>query len=386
MKVLWNSIMYGWRRLTSRPIYLIMMTVVPLVVCFFFVDLMKEGLPLETPTAVVDLDHSSLSRQTTRALDASELVHIDHKLESYHEALEKVRSGEIFGFFLIPRDFERDAIGGTQPTLSYYSNMTYYVPGTLTFKGFKTIAVTVTGGIVVTTLSSIGLGEDEAMSLINPVSINDHPLGNPWLNYSYYLNNSFIVGVLALLVMMITVFSICDEIKSGTSPLWLDRSGGSIVVALFGKLAPQTVIFTAVGFLIQAVMFGYLDYPLHNHVGHMMLAMFLMVAACQGFALCVCELIPNLRFALSIVSLLGILTFSIAAISFPVESMYGAVGIFSYILPFRYYFLIYADQALNGLPIFYSRWYYIALLAFLVLPLLGLYKLKKHLLRPVYIP
>ena len=66
--------------------------------------------------------------------------------------------------------------------------------------------------------------------------------------------------------------------------------------------------------------------------------------------------------------------------------MYGAVGIFSYILPVRYYFLIYIDQALNGIPLYFSRCYYIALLLF---PLLGgsmLWHLKKMCLKPVYVP
>ena len=40
--------------------------------------------------------------------------------------------------------------------------------------------------------------------------------------------------------------------------------------------------------------------------------------------------------------------------------MYGGIAIFSYIVPIRYYFLIYIDQALNGIPIYYSRFYYVA--------------------------
>ena len=58
-----------------------------------------------------------------------------------------------------------------------------------------------------------------------------------------------------------------------------------------------------------------------------------------------------------------------AGFSFPVDKMYGAVGIFAYIMPIRYYFLIYADQALGGLPLYYSRFYYIAMLVMLLLPL-----------------
>ena len=95
---------------------------------------------------------------------------------------------------------------------------------------------------------------------------------------------------------------------------------------------------------------------------------------------------PNLRLALSIASLIGILSFSVTGFSFPVQSMYGSIGIFSYLIPLRYYFLIYVDQALNGIPLYFSRWYYIALLVFPFVALLLLGNLKKHCLRPVYVP
>lgn len=374
------------RRLTSRKIYIFMMLIVPLGCSFFLLNLMNEGLPLKVPVGMVDLDHSSLSRKVGRSLSASELIDISSDLEDFHSAMEKVRSGEIYGFFLIPRDFQKKAIGGSTPTLSFYSNMAIFVPGSLSYKGFKTIAVTTSGGIVKTTLVGAGADETTAGSLIQPMVIRTHPLNNPWTNYAIYLCQSFIPCLLALIVLLVTVFSICQEHKTGSSVEWLREAGGNMAMALLGKLLPQTLIFTAVGVAIQAVMFGYLHFPLNNHPLHMILAMFLLVAACQGFAVFITEMLPNLRIALSVMSLTGILCFSIAGFSFPVEKMYGGVAIFSYLVPIRYYFLIYIDQALNGIPIYYSRFYYIALLIFMLLPALGLRRLKKQCINPVYVP
>ena len=95
---------------------------------------------------------------------------------------------------------------------------------------------------------------------------------------------------------------------------------------------------------------------------------------------------PNLRLSLSISALTGILSFSIAAFSFPVESMYPAIGIFSWILPIRYNFLIYIDQALNGIHIYYSRIWFVAYIVFMVIPFTMLWKIKRSMLRPVYAP
>lgn len=384
--VLYNSLRYGWQSLFGRRIYTVCLVVVPLLFTLFFIDMMDEGLPLKVPTAVVDLDHSELSRKVTRNLAAGELTDVVTEVESFHQAEQKVRNGEIFGFFYIPSDFQQKAISGKQPTISYYCNLTYFVPGSLAFKGFKTTAVTTAGGLVQTTLVSTGFEENAVSALIQPVSVQNQQIGNPWTNYNYYLTNSFVPGVIALMVCIVTAYSICEEIKRGTSRRWLELSGNSMLVAIVGKLLPQAVIEIIVGVGCQALMFGFFHFPLNCPAWHMVLAMILMVIACQGFAVTVCCAVPNLRLSVSICSLMSILAFSLAAFSFPVQQMYGAVGIFSYILPVRYYFLIYTDQALNGISLYYSRFYYIALLIFPLVGLIGLSRLKKHCLNPVYVP
>ena len=66
--------------------------------------------------------------------------------------------------------------------------------------------------------------------------------------------------------------------------------------------------------------------------------------------------------------------------------MYGAISIFSWIMPIRYNFLIYIDQALNGIDIWYSRWWYVAYIVFFLLPFTMMWKIRKNFERPVYIP
>ncbi len=386
MKALRASLRRGFFTLASRKVYIVMMLIVPLLSTWFFLDLMNKGLPLPVPAAVVDMDHSSLSRSVTRNLRASQFVDIDSEPVNYHDALERVRKGEIFGFFYIPYRFQHDALSGGKPTLSFYSNMSIFVPGTMSFKGFKTAAVTTKGALVLTTMTAVGVNEEAAAEALQPVVIQSHQIGNPWMNYSIYLTNSFAPGVLALMVLLVTVFSVCQEIKRGTSVEWLETAGGSMITALVGKLLPQTIVFSITGIGMLSLCFGFYHFPVHNHVGHMILAMVMMVIACQGLALAIVEAIPNLRLALSVVSLIGILSFSVAGFSFPVEQMYGAVGIFSYILPLRYYFLIYVDQALNGIPIYYSRFFYAALAAFVIVPVIGLRRLRKRCVNPVYVP
>ncbi|MCM1029275.1 MAG: ABC transporter permease [Pseudoflavonifractor sp.] len=386
MKYILTSIRYGLSQIAGRRIYLTLMLIVPLLGALFFINLMDSGLPLKVPTAIVDHDRSALSRQITRNLRAGELIDLVSQPESYAKALEEVRAGKTFGFFLIPDDFQQNALSGRPASVVYYTNLTYFVPGTLALKGFKTQAVTTTAGLAVTTLTAAGLPSSMAGELINPVNIDIRAPGNPWLNYNYYLSNSFVPALLALLITLVTSWSILVDIKDGQSVEWLRRSGGSMIVALMGKLIPQFAIWSIVGMAILGLLYGFAAFPMNCPVWHMILAMELLIMASQWYAVIWSCAIPNLRLAVSMCSLTGILAFSIAAFSFPVDQMYGAVGIFSYILPIRYYFLIYIDQALNGIPLYYSRHFIAALFAFPLIGLLGLRRLRSRCLNPIYVP
>lgn len=373
------------RQMSSRRMYIFGMIIVPIAVAAFFLSLLSEGLPMRIPTAVVDLDHSEMSRSVTRSLNAMQLVEISRKYESYDDALRGVRRGDIFGFFVIPANFEKNTLSAKAPTLEYYTNMTYYVPGSLAFKGFKTVAVATSAGVMTQVMMDVGLDSGAAASLMQPITMDIFGLHNPWMNYAYYLCPSFSMATLVLMIMLMTAFSITMEIKNDTSRRWLQVNNGSILMAVITKLLPQTVVFTAVGFFIQWMLFGYSHMPMNGSIGWMLLATFLTVVAAQSIATLFASIVPNPRMALILCALTGILAFSFTGFSFPVESMYGYLGVFSWLAPVRYWFLIYINEALNGYAVYYSRWFFVALLLFPLVCSAGLWNLKRVSLNPVYV-
>ena len=135
MSAFTDSIRLGAAQLTARRMYVIAMVLVPLLTTAFFLSLMHSGLPLRTPVGIVDKDISPSSRSVTRMLNAEEVLDIRYHYDSFEEAMASVRRGESFGFFLIPENFERDAVAGKNPSLSLFTNMSFFVPGTLSFKG-----------------------------------------------------------------------------------------------------------------------------------------------------------------------------------------------------------------------------------------------------------
>lgn len=386
IRILVNSIIRGWKQLARRPLYICMMVIAPLVSAWFFFDLMEDGVVRRTPVAIVDLDKSDLSRRLTRNLSSLQQVEIETTYGSYQEAIDAVQRGKVFGFFYIPSDFSTKALSGEKPTLSYYINYSFYAPASMQFKGFKTITVLANGGIVSSVLTGAGMPKEMVSATLQPIVTHVHPLKNPWMSYNYYLSSSFVPCLLALIVLLITVFSIGMEWHAGTSRNWLRTADNSIVLATFTKLFPHSFIFINVGLAIQYMMYVKYGFPLNCNPWHMIAAMALLVLACQGFALFIISLVPNFRYASTICTLLGMLSFSFCGFSLPEEVMYPWISPLGYLMPIKYYFLINADQALNGIDLHYSRLYYVILILYSLLPATMLWKLRKHCLEPFYIP
>ena len=373
-------------QMTRRPIYWVAMFVLPLFLMLMLTNMMESGLPDKVPAAIVDKDGTALSREITNNLGSLQMVDLVDQSNSFTEARHKMQEGEVFGFFMIPENFEKDLLAGKGPTITFYTNMTYFVPASLLFKSFKTTALMSKAGIMLNVAETAGLSSEEVVPLIQPINIVSRPLGNPGLNYAIYLCNSFVPCVFQLMIMLMVCFSLGEEIKYGTSPKLMKLAHGNIYEAVVAKILPQTFGWWIMILFMQSWLYFWQGYPMRGSWWWFTISELLYVVACQGIAVFFFGILPNLRFSLSVCSLLGILSFSLAAFSFPVESMYGGIAIFSYLMPIRYNFLIYIDQALNGIDIWYSRWWYAAYIVYLLLPLTVLWRIKRNFEKPVYIP
>ncbi len=372
-------------QIVRRPIYWVGFFVLP-IFCFILLStLMEEGLPTRVPAAIVDKDGTALSRNLSNTLAGMQMVDIQYTPDSYTEARHLMQEGKIFGYFLIPEDYESELLAGRAPEITFYTNMTYYVPASLLFKTFKATAMYTKAGLAVSVINSAGVTSD-ATAMLLPVNITTRGLGNPELNYAIYLCNSFLPCVLQLMIMLVTCFSLGQEIKYHTSVRLLDMAGGSIYRAIAAKILPQTIIWWIMALFLESWLFKWQAYPVYGSWFWLTVSELMFVLACQGFAIFIFGILPNLRLSLSVSALFGILSFSIAAFSFPAQSMYPAIGIFSWLMPTRYNFLIYGNIALNGLPLYYSRVWFAVYIIYMMLPATVLWRIRREMAQPVYAP
>lgn len=374
------------RRLTSRPLYFFCMIGAPLFCYIFFTTLMDSGLPTNLPVGVVDMDNTSTSRNIIRNLDAFQQTAITEHYKDVTEARQAMQRGEIYAFYYIPEGTTEKALASRQPRVSFYTNSSYLIAGSLLYKDLRTMSELAGGAVTQKTLLAKGATDKQAMDFLQPIVVDTHPLHNPWLNYSVYLCNTILPGVLMLLIFMVTIYSIGSEIKNGTAREWLRLAHNNLNMALAGKLLPQTVIFFVMAAAYNVYLYGFLHFPCNSGILPMLFASLLLVIASQSFGIFLYGIFPSLRFALSAASLWGVVSFSISGFTFPVMAMHPTLQAITNLFPLRHYFLIYVDQALNGYPVYYAWSSYMALIIFSVLPLFTMKRLHHVILHYRYVP
>ncbi len=371
-------------RMVSRRIYLVTIFLIPLFSYILFMTLFHSGLPTNLPLAVIDQDNTSLSHNLIRQIDVLQMSEVRMHLSDFREAEHEMKKGAIFAFVIIPKNMQADLLSGHQPELTFYYNNAYFIPGSLLMKDLNLMSSLSSASVSLSTGLAKGKTVEQIIGELQPIVLDSHLIGNPYTNYSVYLSNVLMPGILQLMILLLTVFSIGLELKEATSRIWLYTGGKSILKALAGKLLPYTLIFTAIVIFQNVILFRISDFPLHSHILTMIVASILFVLATQALGVFIIGTLPILRNAMSFGAVMGILGISYSGFTFPVEQMPLVVQPLSWFFPMRHFFQIYQNSALNGAPLVYYWHSYLILALFLILPFIVMIRLKKAMIYQNY--
>lgn len=376
----WQRIIAVARRelriIRQRPIYLLGSVGVVAFCAIFFLTFLKDGLPSDVPIGLVDYDYSSTSRNFCQQLDATQLGKVVH-YDSFAAAREDMNRGKIAAVCVVPVGMNDDIQANRQPKITFYVNGLYFVSGALAWKDLLQMVNLTNGAVQRQAFRARGYNDSQIMGMIRPVDVDVHQIGNVGTNYNYYLSSVLLPGVLEMIVIIVLIYSLGAELKYGTSRHLLQTSGNSIVTALAGKLLVWTLTFSAIGLILILLLFHRLHFPLAGSIWNMFLGIFLMIFASEAIAIFILEMLPVPRLALSIGALYSVLGFSLSGFTLPIEAMPPYIQGLAAAFPLRHYYLFYVQEAIFGAG--FAGWWkqVIYLLIFILLPLIGLVRLKK---------
>jgi ABC-2 type transport system permease protein len=367
-------------RMSSRPLYFIVVLVLPLLSVLFFSSLLKDSVPTELPVAIVDLDQTATSRKVSRAIDATPMSKVSEFLQSETEAMSELRKGNIYGFVVIPQNLQSDILASRQPVISYYYQNGFRLAGGLMQNNLTTILRTLSAGINIQKREAAGQPENYSISQVQPIQLSTHQLFNPTTSYNVYISTVILPIMLQLFILLITVYSIGIEIKESTSHEWLRLSDKSVVIALIGKLLPYTITFFFILMFQNFMLFKVMQIPIYKSPGWLMLVSLILVLAYQAVGIFCIGLLPMMRHSLNMAAFYGILALTFCGFSFPIESMPSLFQYWASGFPMRHYMHILHCHILAGFEFRYAAQSYFSLFMFLLLPLTILLRLKSALI------
>ena len=383
---IWQIALREMKILRKNPIYGFCMVVFPLLAMVFFTSLLDEGLPQDLPVGVVDLDNTSTTRALTRKLDGFQNSRVVAHFPSVAEARHAMQENEIYGFLYFPKGTTSNLMSARRPKVSFYYSNVSLSGGSMVMKDMKTVTTLGSAAVGMATLRAKGATDQQIQAFLQPIRIDLHQVANPWSNYNVYLSTVFVPGVMMLFMFLISAYSLGMELKFERGKEWLAKADGNIVVAILGKYLPHVVVFLLLVSFYQFYIYYVLHFP---HVGGwamIILLSLLSVFGSIGFGIFAFGLMPSLRMSMSICSLWGVLSFSLAGSAFPAMGMDPALQALTWLFPLRHYYMLFQITVFNGYPIIDAWFHLVALIGFTLLPWFVISKVKNAMLTYVYIP
>lgn len=371
------------RRIWRQPRYLIILTLGAAFAFVFFATMMSEGQPEKLPVAVVDMDHSYLSRRVCHELEATQGVSVRAVYDNHNEARLAMQRGEIFAFYEIPKGTYNEVLQFHAPHFCLYTNNAYLLSGSLSYKQLATLGMMAAAAVQREVFRKKGYDEERIMGIIQPIEFDTRPIGNPWVNYRIYLMTTLIPAIIAFLALLHTVYLITRELHEGTVRNWMHKADGDSLKALLGKMLPYTLHYSLLVLVANLLMYGALHFPMVGSWPLLMLFSVLLIAAAQCAGIFIAGCIGDEQMMMGITAVYGALSFSLSGFSFPIEAMPRVFNGISWLYPIRHYYLAYRDIAIYGNGFEHCWPQLCALLAFGLMFIAGAFAFGRHYERSV---
>lgn len=357
-----------WRRIAGRRNLYLLMIVLPLVLFVAVAAIYCEKVVKALPVAVVDADHSELSRSLTRAVAADRLFRIAEGVNSTAGIAEAMRAGRIQGAFYMPEGMERDIKRGVPARMVVYRNHFNLLSGNMIYKEATTIGRMASAAVLMKKLRARGLGEEQALALANPVSVDTQVLFNPAYNYANYLVPGLLPAFMQMLIMLVAVLVISAEYHEGTLAELFAAADGRAGALLLGKSLPHLLVHSAMGLGLLGILFPLMQIPLAAPALTILGLFVLFIAASFFLGLMISCLVHNQMLATEAAVFINTPAFMFSGYTFPLWGMPGLHQGFAQIMPFTHFLTAFIKLYQMGAPLHNLRREMVILSLFIVVP------------------
>jgi ABC-2 type transport system permease protein len=352
----------------------------PFVGFFLVAYIFSSNVPRKLPVALVDMDHTNLSRQIARMVEATPIAAINQNFVDLVEARKAIEDGKVDAALVIPEGTEKEILKGASGSVALYLNNANVVKGGLLNSGIRKALGTLSTGIKLQVQMKTGMTQDQALTQVMPVQLRQVLLFNPYTSYSYYLTAGLLPIILIVFVLLGSLYVMGDELYRGTGKTWIKTAEGNFSWALSGKLLPYTLIYLVVAMVMDLILYRFLGMPLRGNFHIILISELLLILSYQSFAIMLLALTSNMRLSLSLGSAYCMLALTYSGLTFPIMGMSHLGQMISGAFPFTYWLKILVGQSLRGEPAANAIWPMFSLWVFILLGILFIPLLKYMML------
>ncbi|MDE6338248.1 MAG: ABC transporter permease [Muribaculaceae bacterium] len=308
--------------------------------------------------AVVDNDHSQLSRRIIADINSAESLVVTDVCNTHSEAMKTVEAGKADVVLTIPFDYSKSLVTGMKQ-IDVEANGVNATKGML---GAQYVAQSVVG-----TLKS--WQEESGIMMAQPETSVIY-LYNPTLNYRNYMIPALMVVLLIVICGFLPALNLVSEKETGTIEA-MNVTPVSRLAFVLSKLIPfwiVGIVVITVGMLIGWAVYGLT--PVGN-IGLIYLATILFSLVMSGLGVSIANRSSTMLQSIFVMFAFVMIFQLMSGLFTPISSMPGWAQYFTYAIPPRYFIEIMRSVYLKATPLSELWLPFTALLLFAI-ALLGL--------------
>lgn len=329
-----HEILVGWR----MPVVHWLSWCFPLLLFALIASNFSAGTLLDLPVVAVDQDHSKLSRQLIRNLDAGSHAHVSVVDGGMPEAMERLRSATDYSVLLIPPYFEADVLAGRQPRVTLYYNALFYGAGFYSTQDFSGLMSELNTQVRPLLLAASG----KTLPALPNVTLDYDSLFNASGSYIYYQQFAASIHLIQLFTVTLTIW-----LLSRSRPLIYQRH---FPMAVLGKLFPFTLLYTALLMTEIALLVGIFGARVVGNPFYMLSVAFFYVIAAQSLGVLLFTLTGSAISAYSMMGIFVSLALTFSGIAMPELSMPWPAQLIANIEPLTHALYAMFDIFLRDVP------------------------------------
>lgn len=352
-----------WRLIVNSPSSRTLVFWIPLTVFLLLAGIYKAGDLRKIPVAVLDQDHSNLSRTITTFLNASPETKVTAYLQNPGQLKDFFLNHPEKAIYYFPKGMEKDILKGKSSGVKVMTNSSNIIYGNVLKRNAYELLETVSGGVLMKKLIAQGLTPAQAKQLALPITVNSKPLFNTEYNYLYYLVPGLLTVLLQMIVFFLGARSINKELGAGREKEMLEAANHSI----FGLISGKLIVYTLIGMvlaLFTGIVFKLFGIPYQHQIGDTLLLFFFFSLANAALGMMLSALVTEEIVALDIALFYNSPAFIFSGFTFPILGMPFLDSLWAKFIPYTYFLHAFFKLFEMGAPLTYASPEFLALSAF----------------------